>query len=160
MGNNNHVSRQLCGFQGRVDGLFVIMEQRSACSNFLLRYIKPHNWSWRCLQAHGLFGDSLCGWVLEFFQHFLSFCWCLVTLNVRHLQQTLDQPWNMSAIQKPLFGLKNILKNLTKHFKGFSSGFTKLHTKLAADTLPKFAIHRGQNDTKSKWHSCKNSACS
>jgi hypothetical protein len=80
MGNNNHVvvSHKLCGLQGRVGGRVVVMkEQCSACSNFLLRSPgKLHNWSQRCLRAHGLFGDSLHWWVLKFFQHFLSFCWC------------------------------------------------------------------------------------
>jgi hypothetical protein len=33
-----------------------------------------------------------------------------------------------------------------KHFKGFGSGFTKLHAKLDADTFD-FAIHQGQNET-------------
>jgi hypothetical protein len=28
----------------------------------------------------------------NFFQHFLSFCWCLVALNVRHHQLTLNRP--------------------------------------------------------------------
>jgi hypothetical protein len=31
-------------------------------------------------------------------------------------------------------------KSITKHFKGFGSGFTELHTKLDADTVPDFAI--------------------
>jgi hypothetical protein len=53
----------------------------------------------------------------------------------------------VNAIQKPLSGLKNVLKRLTKHFKGFSSGFTELHTKFAADTLHNFASHHSQNKT-------------
>jgi hypothetical protein len=35
-------------------------------------------------------------------------------------------------------------KSLTKHFKGFGSGFNELHAKLDADTLLNFAIHRRQ----------------
>jgi hypothetical protein len=35
------------------------------------------------------------------------------------------------------------------HFKGFTSGFTELHAKLAADTLLDFAIHLRQNETQS-----------
>jgi hypothetical protein len=31
-------------------------------------------------------------------------------------------------------------KSLEKHFKGFGSGFTKIHAKLDADTLLDFAI--------------------
>jgi hypothetical protein len=50
----------------------------------------------------------------------------------------------VNAIQKLLSGLKNVL---TKHFKGFGSGFTELHAKLDADTLLDFAIHRRQNET-------------
>jgi hypothetical protein len=41
-------------------------------------------------------------------------------------------------------------KSLTKHLKGFGSGFTKLHAKLDADTLLDFAIHRRQNETSRK----------
>jgi hypothetical protein len=33
-------------------------------------------------------------------------------------------------------------KEFRKHFKGFGGGFTELHTKLVADTLLDFAIHR------------------
>jgi hypothetical protein len=39
-------------------------------------------------------------------------------------------------------------KSLTKHFKGFGSGFTELHAKLDADALHDFAIHRRQNETR------------
>jgi hypothetical protein len=44
-------------------------------------------------------------------------------------------------------------KSLTKHFKGFGSGFTELHAKPVADTLLDFAIHSRKNEkrnTKSK----------
>jgi hypothetical protein len=41
-------------------------------------------------------------------------------------------------------------KSLMKHLKGFGSGFTKLHTKLYADTSLGFAIHRRQNETQSQ----------
>jgi hypothetical protein len=39
MGNDNHVvvGHTLCGFQERVGGQVVVMEQCGACSNFLLR---------------------------------------------------------------------------------------------------------------------------
>jgi hypothetical protein len=37
-------------------------------------------------------------------------------------------------------------KSLMKHLKGF----TELHAKLDADTLLDFAIHRGQNETRSR----------
>jgi hypothetical protein len=63
----------------------------------------------------------------------------------------------MNAIQKPLSDLKNVLQ---KYFKGFGSGFTKLHAKLDADMLLEFAICRRQKETKSKKHSCKNNVCS
>jgi hypothetical protein len=77
--------------------------QCSTCSNFLFRSPgKPHNWSQHRLWAHRLFGNCLCGWLLKIFKHFLSLRWCLVTLNVRHLQLTLNRPWNVNAIQKQL----------------------------------------------------------
>jgi hypothetical protein len=41
----------------------------------------------------------------------------------------------VNAIQKPLSNSKNVLQNPMKHFKGFGSGFTKLHAKLDADML-------------------------
>jgi hypothetical protein len=53
----------------------------------------------------------------------------------------------VNAIQKPLSGLKNVLQKPTKHFKGFGSGFTKLHAKLDADMLLDFAIHHRQKET-------------
>jgi hypothetical protein len=85
--------------------------QCGMCSNFLLRSPgKLHNWSQWCMWAHGSFSDDLHGWVLTFFQHSLLFCWCLVALNVHHLQLPLKRPWNMNAIQKPLSSLKNVLQ--------------------------------------------------
>jgi hypothetical protein len=41
-------------------------------------------------------------------------------------------------------------KSVTKHFKGFGSGFTELHGKLDADILLDFAIRRRQNITRSR----------
>jgi hypothetical protein len=41
-------------------------------------------------------------------------------------------------------------KSLTKHFKVFGGGFTELHAKFDADTLLDFAIHRRQNETRSR----------
>jgi hypothetical protein len=43
-----------------------------------------------------------------------------------------------------------ISKSPTKHFKSFGSGFTEFHAKLDADTLLDFAIHRRQNETRSR----------
>jgi hypothetical protein len=40
-------------------------------------------------------------------------------------------------------------KSLMKHFKGFGNGINELHTKLDADTLLDFAIHRSQKETQS-----------
>jgi hypothetical protein len=51
----------------------------------------------------------------------------------------------VNAIQKLLSGLSMLSKSLTKHFKGFGSGFTKLHAKRDAGMLLDFAIHRRQN---------------
>jgi hypothetical protein len=52
------------------------------------------------------------------------------------------------SFKKLPFGLKNALQKLTKRFKGFGSGFTKLHAKIDADTLLDFVIHRRQNGTR------------
>jgi hypothetical protein len=41
-------------------------------------------------------------------------------------------------------------ESLTKYFKGFGNGFTELHAKLDGDTLLDFAIHRRQNETRSR----------
>jgi hypothetical protein len=48
---------------------------------------------------------------------------------------------------KTIVGLKVFSKSIPKHFRGFSSGFTELHTKLDADTFD-FAIHRRQKETQ------------
>jgi hypothetical protein len=51
-------------------------------------------------------------------------------------------------------------KSLVKHFRGFSSVFTKLHAKLVAaccSILPSIADKMKHEVEK---HSCKNSACS
>jgi hypothetical protein len=75
MGKDNHVvSHRLCGFQGCVDGRVVMTEQCCACSNSLLRSPgKLHNRSQQCLWAHGLSGDSLREWVINFFNIFYRF---------------------------------------------------------------------------------------
>jgi hypothetical protein len=43
--------------------------------------------------------------------HFCSFGWCSVALNV-HLQLTLDRPWNVNDIEKPLSGLMRVLQRI------------------------------------------------
>jgi hypothetical protein len=48
----------------------------------------------------------------------------------------------VNAIQKPLFGLKNVLQKPQEAFQGFT-GFTNLHAKL-------YAIHCKQNETQSQ----------
>jgi hypothetical protein len=63
---------------------------------------------------------------------------------------TLDQPSNVNAIKKPLSGLKNVPKRLMKHFRGFGSGFPELHTKIDANMLLNFAIHRRKKETHSQ----------
>jgi hypothetical protein len=45
-------------------------------------------------------------------------------------------------------------KSVIKHFKGFGSGFTKLHAKLDADRLLSYPLWINQN-MKSKKHSSK-----
>jgi hypothetical protein len=45
-------------------------------------------------------------------------------------------------------------KSLTKHFRGFGSGFTELRAKLDADTLLDFAIRRRQNETRIRKSTC------
>jgi hypothetical protein len=71
----------------------------------------------------------------------------LVALNVRHLQLTLNQPWNVDAIQKPLSVLKKVLQ---KPHEGFNIGFRDLHAKLDADTSLDFDIHLKQNETRNR----------
>jgi hypothetical protein len=56
----------------------------------------------------------------------------------------------VNVIQKPLFYLKDVSPNLTKHLKGFGSGSTALYAKLDADTLLDSAIYRSQNETRSR----------
>jgi hypothetical protein len=54
----------------------------------------------------------------------------------------------MNASQKLLSGLKNVFQKPHKAFQGFT-GLTKLHTKIYADMLLHFAIHRSQRETRS-----------
>jgi hypothetical protein len=54
----------------------------------------------------------------QIFQHFLPFCFAR-SPNIHHLQQTLDWPRNINAIQKPLSGLKNVLQKPHNAFQGF-----------------------------------------
>jgi hypothetical protein len=74
--------------------------------------------------------------------------WCFIVLNVRHFQLTFDRPWKVNAIQNRCPASRLFSKSLTKHFKGFDSGFIELHAKLDADTLLGFAIHRRENETR------------
>jgi hypothetical protein len=53
----------------------------------------------------------------------------------------------VNAIQKPLSGLKNVPQKPHEAFNGFGNGFTDLHAKLDAVTLPNFAIHHSQRET-------------
>jgi hypothetical protein len=41
-----------------------------------------------------------------------------------------------------------------KHFEGFGSGFSELHSKPDEDTLLDFAIHLRQNKTRSRKSTC------
>jgi hypothetical protein len=41
-----------------------------------------------------------------------------------------------------------------KYFMGFGRGFSELHTKLDADTLLDYVIHRQQNKTQSRKSTC------
>jgi hypothetical protein len=120
-----------------------------------------HNWSQRYLRDHGLFGGRLCGWVLEFVRHIVSFCWCLVALNVRRLQLTLDGPWNVNAIAKPLSDLKNVLQKPHEEFQGFRKRSYLASRKTWRRHVARFC-HPSQTkrNTKSKKYSCKNNACS
>jgi hypothetical protein len=67
------------------------------------------------------------------FQHFLSFCWCLVALNICYLEPTLFQPLNVNVTQKLLSSRKNVLRKPLKS---------------DADTLLNFAFQCRQNE---KW---------
>jgi hypothetical protein len=98
MGNDNHaVSHKVCGVQERVGGRVVLMKVSvTVVSKF--RSFSSHIYS----PAHENFAVkfSVDGSVgrNKFIQHFLSFCWCLVALSVRHFKLTLDGPGNVNAI--------------------------------------------------------------
>jgi hypothetical protein len=77
---------------------------------------------------------------------FVIFHWTLIGLEARILLKIHLSAWGMLTI------------NLIKHFKGFSSRFTKLHTKLNADTLLDFAIHCRQNITVIQKGTCSSLA--
>jgi hypothetical protein len=104
MGNDNHVAvcHKFCGLQGSVGACTVVMKQ-------------PVQIFW-CLCAHGLFGEGLHGWVLESFQHFLSFCWCLVTLYIWHIQLTLNWPCKTWMLFQTAVQLKECSPNALWNF--------------------------------------------
>jgi hypothetical protein len=60
----------------------------------------------------------------------------------------------VTAIQKALSGLNNVLQKPREAFQVFSSGYTEVHTKFDADTLLDFAIHHKQNETRSRKDTC------
>jgi hypothetical protein len=103
-----------------------------------------------------VFGQSLLS--SQIFSTFLSFCRCLVILNI-DLQLTLDWPCNMNAIQKPLSGLKNVLQKPHEAIRVFGNWFTELHAKLDLDTLLDFAIHHRQKETPNWKSTCVKTMC-
>jgi hypothetical protein len=50
-------------------------------------------------------------------------------------------------------------KTIMKHLKGFGSRFTEIHAKLDVDMLLDFAIHRRQNETRSRKRTCVKTMC-
>jgi hypothetical protein len=94
----------------------------------------------------------------NFFQYFLVYL-LVLTWCPEHLLSSTDsqQALKCECNPKPVVELK--AKSLMKHFQGFSSGFTKLHATLDADSLPDFTILLRQNKTQ-KRHSYKNSVSS
>jgi hypothetical protein len=103
----------------------------------------------------GLMDCSATDFVDEFsnFLHFQSFCWCLVALNVRHLQLTIET-W--MPFRNRCSAERMLSKSLTMHFKGFGSG-----CKTWCGHIARFC-HQPQTkwNTTSKKHWCKNNACS
>jgi hypothetical protein len=88
-----------------------------ACLNFLLRSPgKLYNWSHRCLRAHGSFGDSLHGWVLNFFNLFCHFAgaWSPWTFVIFNWHSTGLETWMPFKNH-----LKNILQKPHEAFEGF-----------------------------------------
>jgi hypothetical protein len=125
---------------------------------FSVQDLLANFWSKRCLRAHGLFGDGLRRWVLKFFQHFLSFCWCLVALNVRHLQLTVDRPWNVNDIKKTLSGLENVLQKPHEAFQGLKWIYRASRKTWCRHTAWFWQPLKTKWNIKSKKHSCKNNA--
>jgi hypothetical protein len=95
MGNDKYVvlSHKLHGYQGHAGRYVVVMEEQCGtahvqifCSDLQANYITD---SQRRLRAHGLHSDGSSLMSSHFFfQQFMSFCWCFVALDVRHLRRT------------------------------------------------------------------------
>jgi hypothetical protein len=111
---------------------------------------KLHNWHQRRLRAHVLFGEGLRAWFLDFLNIFRRFAcaWSPWTFFIFNWHSTGLETWMSLRNRCPAYRM--FYKSLTKHFKGFSSGFTELHAKIDVNTLFDFAIHRRQNETRSR----------
>jgi hypothetical protein len=93
MGNDNHVvvSHKLCGFQGHVGRHDVMMKEPVVVVPKFRSFSSITDPSGVC-ELMDCSAAVLVDEFSNFFNIFLSFCWCLFTLNMRHLKLTLDQP--------------------------------------------------------------------
>jgi hypothetical protein len=99
------------------------------------------------LRAHGLFGNGL--------RSRISSTFSVVLLVLGRPERSSSSTDTRPALKRKLHSktavrLKVVLQKPQKDFRDFGSAFTKLHTKLDADTLLEFAIHRRQNETRSR----------
>jgi hypothetical protein len=122
--DNSVVSHKLSGFQGCVGRH--CHDQGARCgrtkSTVLSSYIFsqwPQNIAVTVKSWPHCQDEQIHGWIVKIFQHFLSFYWCLASLNICHLQLTLNCPWIVSVIQTLLSSSKNVLQETHEIFQGF-----------------------------------------
>jgi hypothetical protein len=116
---------------------------------------KLHNWSQQCLWAHGLFGDSFCEWILKFF---------LVFLVLSHLKRSSTSADTQPALKhechsKTAVWLKECSPEALRSISGVLVVYLPNSCKTWCRHVARFC-HPSQmkRNTKSKKHSCKNSA--
>jgi hypothetical protein len=141
------VAEDTCLRAAAFDHLSRVMEQTSwkcgACSNFLLR--SPDNSITDPSGVCKLMDCSAMVFVDDFSKFFNIFCRFAGAWSPEHSSSSTDtQPaLKLECHSKTTVWLKECSLNaLMKNFSGFGNRLTKLHTKLVADKLLNFAIHR------------------
>jgi hypothetical protein len=104
--------------------------------------------------GHGLFGDCLNAWVLEFFSIFSVVFFMLGRHECSSISSDTRPALKRECHSKIAVRPKECSPKASWRFQGFGSGFTELHAELDAATLLDFAIHHRHNETRSLKNTC------